>query len=637
LRIVVQDSGPGMTNKAAVLAGHHQSEIGMGVGVLGAQRLMDRFEIDTQPGRGTTVTMTKLLPRRPAPLVAADLAKITRALASEVSADPMAEIRQQNQDMIVQFQELQSRQDDLQQLNQELQDTNRGVVALYAELDERADHLRRADQLKSRFLSNMSHEFRTPLNSILSLSRLLLSHADGGLTQEQEKQVHFIRKSAESLTELVNDLLDLAKVEAGKTVVTPKEFTVADLFGALRGMLRPLLVGDAVALVFAEDVTSLPPLFTDEGKVSQILRNFISNALKFTEKGEVKVSATHDTDNDTVTFRVSDTGIGIDQKHIDMIWQEFNQVPHRLQAQVKGTGLGLPISKKFAGLLKGNVAVESTAGRGSVFSLTIPRQLGVSPSDAVNEVKVELEEGLLPVLAVEDNSADAFSVERSLAHTHYQVISARSTTEAKHILEQVLPVAILLDVVLHGEESWSLLLSLKSDPRFRDVPIIVISTSQEEQKARSFGADEYLDKPIDPATLVQRLDTLTGRHSVTKVLLVDDQEVSRYLIRQLLPRGAFDIHEAGTALDGLRQASEASPDVILLDLNMQEVDGFEFLDRFSASGDEIPPTVVITSAILDDEMRSRLKKAVRIISKYDLSTEMLVGTIRDAIGEARAP
>lgn len=636
LRIVVQDNGPGMTNKAAVLAGHHQSDIGMGVGVLGAQRLMDRFEIDTQPGRGTIVTMTKLLPRRAPLLTAADLAKIARALASEVSADPLAEIRQQNLEMIAQFEELQARQDDLKELNQELQDTNRGVVALYAELDERADHLRRADQLKSRFLSNMSHEFRTPLNSILSLSRLLLSRADGDLTAEQEKQVHFIRKSAESLTELVNDLLDLAKVEAGKTVVAPKEFAVADLFGALRGMLRPLLVGDAVALVFAEDVAALPPLVTDEGKVSQILRNFISNALKFTERGEVRVSARYDRDSDMVTFRVSDTGIGIDHKHIDMIWQEFNQVPHRLQAQVKGTGLGLPISKKFAGLLKGSVAVESMPGRGSAFSLTIPRRYGPTPGD-VADVKIEIESGHLPVLAVEDNSADAFSVERSLAHTRYQVISARSTAEARRILDQVTPVAILLDVILQGEESWSLLLGLKKDPRLHDVPVMVVSTAQEEQKARSFGADEYLDKPIDPATLVRRLDALTGRHSVTKVLLVDDQEVSRYLIRQLLPRGAFDIQEAGTALDGLRQASEEAPDVILLDLNMQEVDGFEFLDRFSASAKRVPPTVVITSAILDDEMRDRLKKAVRIISKYDLSTAMLVGTIRDAIGKARAP
>ena len=166
-------------------------------------------------------------------------------LAADGPADAVEEIGKQNQQILLQMDELRSRQEDLERLNQELQDTNRGVVALYAELDERADHLRRADELKSKFLSHMSHEFRTPLNSILALSNLLLARADGDLTAEQETQVRFIRKAAENLTELVDDLLDLAKVEAGKTVVAPSPFTAASLFGALRGMLRPLLVGDA--------------------------------------------------------------------------------------------------------------------------------------------------------------------------------------------------------------------------------------------------------------------------------------------------------------------------------------------------------------------------------------------------------
>ena len=265
----------------------------MGVGLRGARRLMDAFHIESNLGLGTTVRVLKSLPARAPVLNRGLLTRIGQALAADEPADPVDEIRRQNQEMLAQLQELQDRQEALTQLNQELQDTNRGVVALYAELDERADHLRRADELKSKFLSNMSHEFRTPLNSVLALSRLLLARTDGDLTSEQEKQVQFIRKAAESLTELVNDLLDLAKVEAGKTVVTPVEFTAEDLFGALRGMLRPLLVGDAVALIF-EDATDVPLLYTDEGKVSQILRNFLSNAIKFTETGEVRVWGTAD-------------------------------------------------------------------------------------------------------------------------------------------------------------------------------------------------------------------------------------------------------------------------------------------------------------------------------------------------------
>ena len=307
--ITVRDRGPGIADLPAVLAGSHKSATGMGVGLLGAQRLMDAFEVTSKPG-GTTVRLGKHLPRQAASITPSRLRRIMDELAADGPADAVEEIGKQNQQILLQMDELRSRQEDLERLNQELQDTNRGVVALYAELDERADHLRRADELKSKFLSHMSHEFRTPLNSILALSNLLLARSDGELTAEQETQVRFIRKAAENLTELVDDLLDLAKVEAGKTVVAPSPFTAASLFGALRGMLRPLLVGDAVALVFDEPV-DVPPLDTDEGKVSQILRNFISNAIKFTERGEVRVSATADPVADTVSFHVRDTGIGI--------------------------------------------------------------------------------------------------------------------------------------------------------------------------------------------------------------------------------------------------------------------------------------------------------------------------------------
>ena len=198
----------------------------MGVGLLGAQRLMDAFEVTSKPG-GTTVRLGKHLPRQAESITPSRLRRIMDELAADGPADAVEEIGKQNQQILLQMDELRSRQEDLERLNQELQDTNRGVVALYAELDERADHLRRADELKSKFLSHMSHEFRTPLNSILALSRLLLARVDGPLTAEQETQVRFIRKAAENLTELVDDLLDLAKVEAGKTVVTPSPFTAA--------------------------------------------------------------------------------------------------------------------------------------------------------------------------------------------------------------------------------------------------------------------------------------------------------------------------------------------------------------------------------------------------------------------------
>ena len=376
--IQISDQGPGIDALPAILSGDYRSATGMGLGIIGAQRLMDRFHIEATPGQGTTVWLRKIFPKGTPVLTLKRLQQIADDLAQQRAHDPIVEIQRQNQELLQALTELRQRQEDLLQLNRELEDTNRGVIALYAELDEQADHLRRADELKTRFLSNMSHEFRTPLNAQLALTRLLLDRLDGDLTAEQEKQIRFIRKAAESLLELVNDLLDLAKIEAGKIEVYPVEFQVATLFSALRGMLRPLFISEAVELVFEEPV-DIPPLYTDEGKVSQILRNFLSNALKFTQHGEVRISATLSQDQKTVSFAVKDTGIGIAQEDQARIFEEFTQVAHPLQKRVKGTGLGLPLCRKLAELLGGSVAVASTVGVGSTFTAALPVVYQASP------------------------------------------------------------------------------------------------------------------------------------------------------------------------------------------------------------------------------------------------------------------
>jgi signal transduction histidine kinase/CheY-like chemotaxis protein len=638
LEIHVKDRGQGIADIETILSGSYQSTTGMGLGILGARRLMDRFEIDSARGRHTEIRMAKSLPRRALPVTERELAQLGQTLAQDRHFDPLTEIRRQSQEMLAQLDELRRSREELLQVNQELQDTNRGVIALYAELDERADHLRRADELKSRFLSNMSHEFRTPLNSILALSRLLLSQTDGPLTSEQERQIKFIRKGAESLTELVNNLLDLAKVTAGKTVVAAAEFRVVDLFGALRGMLRPLLVGNAVALII-EDPFDIPPLITDEGKVSQILRNFISNAIKFTEQGEVRVWAQHDAERDTVTFTVRDTGIGIAPDEIDLIWREYTQLEHPLQRKVKGTGLGLPLSKKLAALLGGEVGVESSPGQGSVFKLTVPRRYR-QPTDDDTELELLVETGRLPVLLVDDDPADSFAMERGLSTSRYQILTVRRVADVRRALERVSPVAILLDLLLAGEESWRLLLEMKQRPATENIPIVVVSTLQEERKAQSLGADGYLCKPVEPAHLVKLLDSLTGTRSMTRVLLVDDEEVSRYLVRQLLPRGAFELTEAASGLDGLRRMKSERPDVVLLDLNMPSLDGFDFLARMSEddSTKDIA-AIILTSMILTPAQEKRLGSASRIISKSELSSDALVAALKFAVGsrEAKRP
>jgi signal transduction histidine kinase len=272
-----------------------------------------------------------------------------------------------NQDLQAQ---LAAREADIAALRHELEETNKGVVALYAELDDKAAQLRDANELKSRFLSYMSHEFRTPLTSMTSITGILLSKLDGPLTPEQQKQVEFLRGSARELTDMVNDLLDLAKVEAGRITISPAWFEMVDLFAALRGMFKPIVNSNSISLVFDEPEGEIK-LYTDDKKLSQILRNFISNALKFTQTGEVRVSARL-IDAGHVEFAVTDTGIGIAPEHVQNLFMDFVQLNVPLQRRLRGTGLGLSLARKFAELLGGRVGVESEVGKGSRFWVVMP-------------------------------------------------------------------------------------------------------------------------------------------------------------------------------------------------------------------------------------------------------------------------
>jgi len=276
-----------------------------------------------------------------------------------MSADLQAQLAAQNAQIIA--------------LRDELEETNRGVVALYAELDDKAAALRAATELKSRFLSYMSHEFRTPLTSMSSITGILLSRLDGPLTPEQQKQVEFIRSSARELTEMVGDLLDLAKVEAGRITISAEWFEMVDLFSALRGMFKPIVASTNISLVFDEPQGDIK-LFTDDKKLGQILRNFISNALKFTPEGEVRVTAAL-LPEDRVEFAVIDTGVGIAPEHLQTLFNDFEQIDIRLQKRLRGTGLGLALARKFAELLGGKVHVQSELGKGSRFSVVLPMKL----------------------------------------------------------------------------------------------------------------------------------------------------------------------------------------------------------------------------------------------------------------------
>ena len=632
LAVQVRDQGPGIPHLQTVLEGSYRSATGMGLGIVGARRLMDHFAIRATPA-GTSVMLQKLLPPA-APLVTlVEAGRIGKALAAEAAPTPVEEVQQQNRELMRTLQELREQQDKLVAVNRELEDTNRGVVALYAELEERADFLRRADETKSRFLSNMSHEFRTPLNSIRALTQILLDRADGPLTDEQEKQLNFVRGAAQSLGELVDDLLDIAKIEAGKIDVRPTQFSVAELFSALRGMLRPLLVSDKVALRF-DAAEELPALVTDEGKLSQILRNLISNALKFTERGEIRVTAQLSQGGEHVEFAVADTGIGIAQEDHERIFEEFVQVRNPLQTRVKGTGLGLPLCRRLATVLGGVITLESTPGQGSIFTVRLPVRLpSAAPELPLPPEELEIEPHLIPVLIVEDQPDAQVIYDKMLHGTAYAPISAQNLRQA-HEAMAAKPAALLLDIQLGYETTWKWLGELKSDPETAAMPIIVATSVADPRKSFALGADAYLDKPVGRAALLDALNELTR----ARVLIIDDDPAARYALRKCFQGAPYHVVEAANAREGLRAALAMRPELIVLDLNLPDRRGEEVLRELAgAAATRDIPVVVATSEALTPTLRESLGAAAAVLSKGELSREslgQLVESIRSRAGVA---
>jgi len=468
LLIVTSDQGPGIADLDDVLAGRRKSTTGMGLGLMGTRRLMDRFEIETAPERGTTVRLTKYLPAESPLLGAAGLSGITARLGADAPS-PSDELQIQNRELVETLEslrlreiELEKRQSELRRINAELEETNRGVVALYAELDEKAAALRSADELKSRFLRHVSHEFRTPLNSILALSGLLLRRTDGELTSEQERQVGFIRKATQDLTEMVNDLLDLAKVESGKTDVHLGPIQLGQLFGTMRGLLRPLVNNDTVSLIFEDPVEEVS-FESDEAKVAQILRNLVSNALKFTERGEIRIS--YQVSSCWLRIHVADTGIGIGPEDQERIFQEFTQVHNPIQGRVKGTGLGLPLSRKLATLLGGELTVESRLGAGSRFTLCLP--VGEAHASAAMAAGADC------ILVIDDDESARYIVRQWFRGTTHRLIEACRGIEGAERARFERPVLILLDLGLPDRNGFEVLEDLKSAPETSHIPVFI--------------------------------------------------------------------------------------------------------------------------------------------------------------------
>jgi len=495
LSITIVDQGPGIPDFEAAISGSTPTGEPK-LGLVTARRLMDVFEMDSAPKRGTSITLRKAVPRRVDPFTRARIESLVRAVQSQRGADASAEVQQQNRDLLRSLEELRLRQEELTRLNAELEDTNRGVMALYSELDERAAHLRAADETKTRFLSSVSHEFRTPVNSILALSKILLHRLDGELTQEQERQVRYIFQAADQLSTLIDDLLDLRKVEAGKIQLRVEKFTATDLFAALRGMFKPLATNDNVALLI-EEPEDLPELCTDQGKVSQILRNLVSNALKFTMRGSVRVSCRVAPDGQVMLFEVADTGIGVAPENHRRIFDEFSQVENPLQTTVKGTGLGLPLSQRLAGLLGGTIEIRSTLGQGSTFTLAIPLRLDGERMATLGASEAATPMALDRVLIIDDNEIERYALRQFLSTSRYEVIEATGGYDGLRLARQARPDVIFLDLMMPDIHGFEVLKMLKAIEDTRRIPVVLFTSQlpdRADDRDRSAAADALLLK-----------------------------------------------------------------------------------------------------------------------------------------------
>jgi len=505
--VQVSDQGPGIADLQGVLGGTYESRTGMGIGLSGTRRLMDHFRIQSEPGGGTRVVFGKALPPSAKPIPPPEAACLFAQLPQEKGSGALDELQRQNQELLRTLEivrdrevEIEKRERELGQLSLELQETNRGVVALYAELDEAAAALKRADEMKSHFLRYVSHEFRTPVNAVLALTNLLLRRLDGDLTAEQEKQVQYIRQAVQDLAEMVNDLLDLAKVEAGKTDVRISHVDLGQFLGSIRALMRPLVTHDTVSLVF-DDLPASVTIETDETKLGQILRNLISNALKFTESGEVRVSVRL-LPNDSLSFSVNDSGVGIAPGDLETIFQEFAQVHNRLQKNVRGTGLGLPLSRKLATLLGGTLEASSTPGKGSTFSLTLPRDS--NPALLTSQQNT--------ILVIDDEDASRYLTRQLFRGSKYRIVEARSGPEGTERARFERPALILLDLMMPYQNGFNVLDELHSDETTRDIPVVI----QTSKALTDFDFERLASRQatILPKAGQGRLQALTAIRSI---------------------------------------------------------------------------------------------------------------------------